>query len=237
MNPIAILLYIMAPFFEWLIAAVPPVGVVLFVVWCAWKFFSWMKGNFDEIRMNFKDIDAKFKDVDARFKDVDANFKSMDAKMDLRFAEVTSDIKREIVCVKSELKNDIAEVKAELKSDIAEVRTELAAVKSELKSDIAEVRTDIQRDIPKVKSDLKEDITDIRSELRNVNTRLDQHDIRISHLETDVKTLVEGQHNLKVQFVRLETKVDTQTEITMKILSFLHGDQKTPAITLLKGHK
>jgi phage shock protein A len=65
-----------------------------------------------------------------------ADVDGVEHRLELKIADLKSELKGDIADLKAELKGDIAAVKSELRSDIA-------AVKSELKGDVAAVRTEV----------------------------------------------------------------------------------------------
>jgi len=96
-------------------------------------------------------------------------------------SKMMKDLKVEVQGVRTELKEDIQGVHAELTDKIDGVRTEL-------KTEIQSVRTELKTEIQSVRTDLKDEMHHMEDRLskkidRNV-TRLEDHEVRMSALET-----------------------------------------------------
>jgi len=96
-------------------------------------------------------------------------------------SKMMKDLKVEVQGVRTELKEDIQGVHAELTDKIDGVRTEL-------KTEIQSVRTELKTEIQSVRTDLKDEMHHMEDRLskkidRNA-TRLEDHEVRMSALET-----------------------------------------------------
>ena len=85
------------------------------------------------------------------------DIENTELKLELKIAEIKTELKQDIAEIKAELKQDMAEIKAELKQDMADV-------KAELKQDINNVRQEI--------SGVKLEISELRGDIKEINATL-----------------------------------------------------------------
>src|ERR1041384_6667943 len=97
MNAYTNIASVPAPAIEWLFANWPGLGVVAFIIWLSWRYFTWVNNKFEDMSTDIKQsmtavindkIDNQNERLDLKFAIVDQRFIAMDQKFTAKFEAV-----------------------------------------------------------------------------------------------------------------------------------------------------